>query len=219
MRRHPSHTYRHMQEMQNRLQKEREERKEREKLVEAGNAPLDETAGSSFGTAEDDNALAEEPEIPGSSMPCASPGESADDLKAKFEDERLRMAAEMENFKKRLSREYQEQLKFAAEKVLNDLLPSLDNMDLALQYGGNNEACRDMLQGIAMTRKLLDEALSRHGLSRVGHVGEEFDPNKHEAVGFESNSEFPAGHVARVLQNGYKLNDRLLRPAKVMVNQ
>ncbi len=140
-------------------------------------------------------------------------------LKAEVEELRLRSAAEMDNFKKRLNREHQEQMRYAAEKVLSDLLPTLDNLDLALQYGSRHDACKDMLQGVAMTRKLLLEAVIKHGLTPLGEEGEEFSPEVHEAMGFEARSELASGVVARVLQRGYKLGDRLLRPAKVMVNQ
>ncbi|WP_303951631.1 nucleotide exchange factor GrpE [Desulfovibrio piger] len=135
------------------------------------------------------------------------------------EDARLRAAAEMDNFKKRLKREHEEQIRYAAEKVMSDLLPTLDNLDLALQYGSKDEACRDMLQGVAMTRKLLLEAVARHGLTAVGTAGEAFTPELHEAVGFDAEADVEAGAVARVLQSGYKLGERLLRPAKVMIKQ
>lgn len=140
-------------------------------------------------------------------------------LKAEVEEMRLRSAAEMENFKKRLTREHQEQMRYAAEKVLSDLLPTLDNLDLALQYGSKHDACKDMLQGVAMTRKLLLEAVTRHGLTPLGEEGEEFSPEVHEAVGFEARPDLAPGVVARVLQRGYRLGDRLLRPTKVMINQ
>ncbi len=140
-------------------------------------------------------------------------------LKAEVEELRLRSAAEMDNFKKRLNREHQEQMRYAAEKVLSDLLPTLDNLDLALQYGSRHDACKDMFQGVAMTRKLLLEAVIKHGLTPLGEEGEEFSPEVHEAMGFEARPDFASGVVARVLQRGYKLGDRLLRPAKVMVNQ
>ncbi len=139
--------------------------------------------------------------------------------KSEMEELRLRTAAEMENFKKRLTREHQEQMRFAAERVLGDLLPSLDNLDLALQYGSQHEACKDMLQGVSMTRKLLLDALEKNGLKALGEVGEEFNPEVHEAVGFEPNQDLAPGSVTRVMQRGYKLNDRLLRAAKVMINQ
>ena len=77
----------------------------------------------------------------------------------------------------------------------------------------------DMLQGVAMTRKLLREAVTKHGLTPLGEEGEEFSPEVHEAVGFEARPDLAPGVVARVLQRGYKLGDRLLRPAKVMINQ
>ncbi|MBQ9406182.1 MAG: nucleotide exchange factor GrpE [Desulfovibrio sp.] len=138
---------------------------------------------------------------------------------AKIADMRLRTAAEMDNFKKRLAREHEEQMRYAAENVLGDLLPTLDNLDLALQYGSKNDTCKDMLQGVAMTQKLLLDAVAKHGLKPVGAEGDVFDPNIHEAVGFEDRPDFAPNTVARVLQHGYKLHERLLRPAKVLVKQ
>lgn len=135
------------------------------------------------------------------------------------DDMRLRMAAEMENFKKRLSREHEEQMRYAAEKILRDMLPGLDNLELALQYGSRDVACQDMLTGVAMTHKLMLEAMARHGLVPVGEEGEDFTPERHEAVGFDDCPTVGPGCVSRVLQRGYKLGDRLLRPAKVMINQ
>ncbi len=140
-------------------------------------------------------------------------------LKAEMEDARMRQAAEMENYKTRLAREHQEQLRFAAEKVLGDLLPTLDNLELAMQYGSKDEVCKDMMQGVAMTHKLLLDAVTKHGLTPVGETGEPFSPEIHEAVGFDSQAQLEPNHVARVLQRGYKLGDRLLRPAKVMITQ
>ena len=140
-------------------------------------------------------------------------------LKADMADARMRQAAEMENYKKRLAREHQEQLRFAAEKVLGDLLPTLDNLELAMQYGSKDEVCKDMMQGVAMTHKLLLDAVTKHGLTPVGETGEPFSPEIHEAVGFDSQAQLEPNHVARVLQRGYKLGDRLLRPAKVMITQ
>lgn len=145
--------------------------------------------------------------------------EAVEALKAEIDNLRLRQAAEMENFKKRLAREHQEQLQYAAEKVLGDLLPTLDNLELAMQYGNTSEACKDLLQGVSMTHKLLLDAVQKHGLLPVGEVGEAFDPAIHEAVGFDPSSELEAGKVARVLQRGYKLGTRLLRPARVMITQ
>lgn len=140
------------------------------------------------------------------------------DIDAEIKEAKMRMAAEMDNFKKRLEREHQEHLRYASEKVLSELLPALDNLDLAIQYGSNHEACKDMLQGIEMTRKQLLDAVAKSGLISVGETGENFNPEIHEAIGMEANPDLEKGAVSKVLQRGYKLHDRLLRPAKVMVN-
>ena len=142
---------------------------------------------------------------------------AACDVKAEADAVRLRALAEMDNFKKRVQREKEEQARYAAEKVLADLLPTLDNLDLALQYGGQTEECRSMMVGVEMTRTMLLAALKEHGLVPVGKTGEEFDPNLHEAVGQEASEEVQPGHIVRVMQKGYQLNDRLLRPARVIV--
>ncbi|HJD98034.1 MAG TPA: nucleotide exchange factor GrpE [Mailhella massiliensis] len=132
---------------------------------------------------------------------------------------KLRALAEMDNFKKRLQREKEEQARYAAEKVLADLLPTLDNLDLALQYGGQSEESRNMMVGVEMTRTMLLDALKKHGLVPVGQVGQAFDPNDHEAVGQEESEGMEAGFIVRVMQKGYRLNEHLLRPARVIVSR
>lgn len=139
--------------------------------------------------------------------------------KAEVDNERLRALAEMENFKKRLTREHEEQSRYASEKVLADLLPTLDNLDLALQYGSQHEACKDMLMGVEMTRKLLLDAVRQHGLEPVGQEGEEFSPALHEGLSFEIRDDMDDNCVSSVLQRGYKLKERLLRPAKVSISK
>ena len=139
-------------------------------------------------------------------------------VQAEAEDVRLRAMAELENVKKRLRREQEESLRFAAEAVLGDLLPSLDTLDRALEYG-NGEACREVIQGVEMTRKLMFDALKRHGLESCGESGEPFDPEFHEAIGFALREELDDNAVAAVAQRGYLLRGRLLRPAKVLINK
>lgn len=139
--------------------------------------------------------------------------------KAEAEDARLRALAEMENFKKRLQRDHDEQIRYATENVLADLLPALDSLDLAIQYGSRNEACKDMLTGITMTRKLLLDSLKPHGLNVVGAEGELFNPEIHEAVAYEDRDDLQEGHVSSLHQRGYQLKERLLRPAKVSVSR
>lgn len=138
-------------------------------------------------------------------------------VKKDADDARLRALAELDNAKKRMEREHAEQIRFAAEAVLSDILPSLDNLDLALQHAGSNDACKDFVMGVRMTRKLLGDALAKHGLEQVGERGEEFNPALHEAVGMQADPEVADGHVCALLSAGYTLNGRLLRPARVMV--
>ncbi|MDR2800931.1 MAG: nucleotide exchange factor GrpE [Desulfovibrio sp.] len=137
--------------------------------------------------------------------------------KKEAEELRLRALAELDNTRKRLQRERDEQVRYAAETVLNAIVPSLDNLDLALQHAGDSPVCRDFVQGVRMTRKLMRDALSAQGLEEVGQVGEEFNPALHEAVGTAHVPDIPEGRVCYLLTAGYKLHDRLLRPARVMV--
>lgn len=141
---------------------------------------------------------------------------------ASAEDRRLRALAEADNLKKRLIREKEEFVKFAAEGVLADLLPVLDNLDLALAHGRTVAACKDVVMGVDMTRKVFLDILSRHGLEPCGAAGEEFNPEFHEAVGAQPGGpdcQAPDGCVLQVMQAGYRLRGRLLRPAKVLVRQ
>jgi molecular chaperone GrpE len=135
------------------------------------------------------------------------------------DDVRLRAVAELENVKKRLKREQEESVRFAAEGVLGDLLPSLDTLDRAIAYGGKNEACKEVIQGVEMTRKLLLDALKSHGLETCGACGDAFNPEFHEAVGFDTRDDLDEGAVGVVVQQGYLLKDRLLRPAKVLISK
>ncbi len=147
---------------------------------------------------------------------CTEQLKAADE---KIKSIQMRSLADFENYKKRLAREHDEHLKYAAEKVMKDLLPTLDNLELAINYGSKDEACANMMQGVQMTQKLLLDTVAKHGLTRVGQEGEPFDPAKHEAIGCEAREEYEPETVARVLQSGYDLSGRLLRPAKVMVNR
>ncbi len=148
---------------------------------------------------------------------CAERFCSTCQVKKEADDARLRAMADLDNAKKRLDREREEQVRFAAEGVLSDIVPALDNLDLALLHANKTDACKNFIVGVEMTRKLLLESLQKHGLARIGAVGEEFDPARHEAVGMQNAPEVPEGYVCGLLACGYTLKDRLLRPARVMV--
>ena len=140
-------------------------------------------------------------------------------VKTEADEARLRALAEMDNFKKRLQRDHDEFKKYASEPVLRDLLPALDSLDLAIQYAGNDEASKNLLTGVIMTRKLLLDALKNHGFTAAGETGEAFDPDLHEAVSYEERDDMEPGMVSTMHQRGYRLKDRLLRPAKVSVSR
>ena len=140
-------------------------------------------------------------------------------VKAEADETRLRALAEMENFKKRIQRDHDEYMRYASEPVLKDLLPALDSLDLAIQYGGSDETCKSLLTGVIMTRKLLLDALKNHGFDVAGEVGEPFNPDVHDAVSYEERDDMEPGLVSTLHQRGYRLKDRLLRPAKVSVSR
>lgn len=135
------------------------------------------------------------------------------------EDLKLRLLADSENLKKRLCKEADEIRKYAGESVLADFLPVLDNLDLALAHAEGLDQCKDFVVGVDMTRKIFLDTMKKHGLEPAGVEGEEFNPQYHEALGVASNPDMADGHVAQVVQKGYILKGRLLRPAKVMVNK
>jgi len=130
----------------------------------------------------------------------------------------LRTTADLENYKKRALRDREEAVKFANESLIKKLVPVLDNFDMALAAGQNQAASAQSLQaGVAMIYQQLRSALLESGVEEVDASGKAFDPNLHEAVSQQESSEVPEGRVLQQLRKGYKLRDRLLRPATVIV--
>jgi len=131
----------------------------------------------------------------------------------------LRTTADFDNFKKRAAREKQEAIKFANEGLIQKLVPILDNFDMALSAAQNatGEAGQSLQTGVNMISQQLKNVLSEAGLEEVDAAGKAFDPNFHEAVSQKETAEAPEGHVIQQLRKGYKLRDRLLRPASVVV--
>ena len=134
-----------------------------------------------------------------------------------YHDRLLRLAAEMENLKKRLEREKGELLQFANESLIKELLPVVDNLELALEHGRRQDAPPALLEGIELVHHGFLKALARFGVTPLNGVGEPFDPAFHNAVLEEETSEAPDCTVTKELQRGYLLHQRLLRPAMVVV--
>ena len=127
----------------------------------------------------------------------------------------LRTRAEMDNLEKRTQRELEKARKFMFEGVFRDLLPVIDSLDRGLETAAE-QGLDD--EGLALTRKLLLQTLERHGLEVLSPEGESFDPQWHEAMSAQPNPEVPSETILMVMQKGYRLNDRLLRPARVVIS-
>lgn len=141
--------------------------------------------------------------------------------KAQLEERFLRLQADFDNFRKRTLREKQEALSYGHELVVKDLLPVVDNLDRAIEHASASSGAdfEGMLQGVELVRRELLGVLAKHGVSPIEAEGEVFDPNLHEALAQMEDDEVPAGRIGRMLQKGYRLRDRLLRPARVMVSK
>jgi molecular chaperone GrpE len=141
--------------------------------------------------------------------------------KEKLDERLVRLQADFENFRKRTLRERQEALSYGHELVVKDLLPVVDNLERAIEHASASTGAdfEGMLQGVDLVRRELLGVLAKHGVNTIEAAGEVFDPNLHEALAQMEDDEVPAGSVGRVLQKGYRLRDRLLRPARVMVSK
>jgi len=130
----------------------------------------------------------------------------------------LRSQAEMENFRKRMQRDKQDALRFANEGILREILPVIDNLERAVEHARENEAdAAGLLEGVEMTLGQFSTTLEKFGVKPVDALGQPFDPACHEAMGQMVTSDVPPNNVAQQLQKGYLLNERLLRPALVMI--
>lgn len=131
----------------------------------------------------------------------------------------LRTAADMENLRRRSVREKDELRQFAAGRVLEDMLPVLDNLALGLAAAkAPNADMKNLVGGIGMVQQQLSAALSSHGLKEINPAGQKFDPNQHESISSQPSADVPDGMVLQVVRIGYSLNGRLLRPASVIVS-
>ena len=135
------------------------------------------------------------------------------------EERVLRTAADAENFKRRLQREKEDQIRYANETFMRQLLPVIDNLERALQHSAIAPNQEGLLEGVNMTLKGFIETLSRFGCTVLETIGKTFDPNFHEAVSQEESSKVEPNTVLKELQKGYMLKERLLRPAMVIVSK
>jgi molecular chaperone GrpE len=137
----------------------------------------------------------------------------------KYKDIALRSVADLDNYRKRMAREKDDAIRYANASFLERLIPILDNFELGVQAaktGGSQSAVQD---GMMMVFKQLQDFLASCGVETIDASGQHFDPNVHEAIAQEQSSEFGEGFVIRQLRKGYRLKDRLIRPANVVVSK
>ena len=134
------------------------------------------------------------------------------------EDKYLRLYAEFENFKRRKNKEIETNNIYKSQKVITEILPSLDNLERALQVESDNEEIKSLLKGVEMVYEGLLNVLKSEGVELIETENAQFDPNYHHAVMQEEDSEKESGAILDTFQKGYKLKDRVIRPAMVKVN-
>ena len=131
----------------------------------------------------------------------------------------IRSQAEIDNLKKRYQKERQDLVKFANESLIKQLLPVVDNLEKAITHSQDEDSIEAIREGIDLTLKGLTDILQKAGVKTVEAVGEQFDPNFHEAVSEMANDRVEPGSVIKDLQKGYILNQRLIRPSMVIVSK
>lgn len=188
------------------------------------NAQQQETAAEEVQQATDNAAGAEDAAAIDESTQRIYELESAlSDAQATIKEQQesvLRARAEMENARRRAETEVEKARKFALERFAGELLPVLDNLERAIELGdATNELVKPLLEGVEMTLKGFVNSVDKFGLKVINPQGEAFNPEQHQAMSMQESAELAPNTVMAVMQKGYELNGRLLRPAMVMVSR
>lgn len=131
----------------------------------------------------------------------------------------LRLQADFDNFRRRSRIELEASAKYRAQSIITDLLPAIDNFERAMKMEVDNEQAKSLMQGVEMVYRSLLDALKNEGVEVIESVGNEFDPHLHQAVMQAEDENYGPNIVVEEFQKGYKLKDRVIRPAMVKVNQ
>ncbi|MCC9599844.1 nucleotide exchange factor GrpE [Stieleria sp. JC731] len=130
----------------------------------------------------------------------------------------LQAQAEAENFRKRMRRDFEDQIRFASTDLVVDLLQVRDNLYRAIE-AANSGQTDGLQEGVAMVVKQMDDVFGKHGVTPIPTEGEEFDPNLHEAISQMPSNDVESGKIAHVAQSGFKLHERVIRPSQVVVSK
>ena len=134
-----------------------------------------------------------------------------------FKDKWARALADLENYRRRIQREMEEDRKYAALPLLKTLLPAFDGLDRAILAASQSKNAEELIKGVQLTIKQLETALNGFGAKTIAAVGLPFDPNQHEAISQIPSAEHPPMTVLHDVERGYMLHDRIVRPSKVIV--
>ena len=136
------------------------------------------------------------------------------------EEKYMRVVAELDNYRKRSVKETQEKLKFANQQIITSLLTVIDHLDMAVSHITPESSLETLKEGVELTLKQFNDVFEKFGVKEIPcKVGDVFDPNLHEAMMLDDTDEYDDNVITMVLQKGYKLNDRVIRPVKVKVNK
>jgi molecular chaperone GrpE len=169
-------------------------------------------------------------DTPSPDLGAEAPAEPSEDLGGRVQaleeqlaaaqDQALRVAADLQNVRRRAEQDVEKAHKFALEKFANDLLPVVDSLERGLELSSpDDEAIKPMREGMQLTLKMFHDTLRRYQLEAVDPHGAPFNPEHHQAMAMEESPHVEPGSVLKVFQKGYLLNGRLLRPAMVVVSK
>lgn len=179
---------------------------EREDAAAAGDTPQENAQGT--------DAAEEAGEAPREET---DPWEALEQEAAKWKDQAVRTAAELDNYRKRMAREKLDAVRYGNQGLLEELLPVLDNFDMGMQAAAKEEGSM-IFMGMDMVRKQLGEFLSSQNVEEIpAEPGGDFDPKLHDALSQEASEDVEAGKIMRIVRKGYRIGERLLRPANVVV--
>ena len=172
-------------------------------------------------TSQDAPSTSQEKQSDSQDAPAEVPAAEMDRLRREVEDARKRVLqaqADAENFRKRMRRDYEDQLKYAAVPLVGDILQVRDNLTRAIDAAGSAEQTTGLKEGVQMVAKQLDDTLTKHGVQPIPAEGETFDPNVHEAISQIPSKDHPQGVVVHVAVAGFQMHGRVIRPAQVVVS-
>ena len=199
-----------------------ENKDNREEILEEEDAKASETEAEAFAEEAEAEANEESGEAAEGAGETESGKESGEESKEEVREEGkeesgdlryLRLMADFQNYKKRVEKEKKDLYAYANENIMSDLLTVMDNFERALEH----DADENFKEGIEMIFKQLQDALEKSGLAEIPALGEDFDPNVHNAVMAEETEDYESGKVSGVMQKGYTLNGKVIRPSMVKV--